>query len=196
MTRVTAALAVAGAVSLSLPPAIAGGRELPAPKGGPAAQVGVSDEFTVTRWAYTARLSPVRGWPSAHSRVRAYLHFSAPNGSREVYLVRSRWHDRSGTEWARIRLPGPRSREGWVRRTALGRLGISRSAIRIDRAAEELTLYEGGHKVLRTPVGVGAPGTPTPAGHFWIRRRYKVPKGKTFRLHGRIVPYSVYGPRI
>lgn len=196
MTHALASLAVAGTLLLTASPASAQARELPSPKGGPAGQVGLSDDFTVTRWAHAAKIVPVRAWPSSASSVRAYLHFSAPNGSREVYVVRSEWLDAEGRQWVRVRVPGPRPREGWVRRAALGRFGVSRSAIRIDRDRTVLTLYKRGRRVLRTPVGVGTPATPTPTGHFWIRGRFKVPKHKTFTLNGQTVPYSVYGPRI
>ena len=150
----------------------------------------------VTHWAHAAKIVPIRISPSSDSRVRAYLHFSAPSGTREVYVVRSRRRDPEGRQWIRVGIPGPRSREGWVRRAALGRFRVSRSAIRIDRDAQVLTLYRNGHRALRTRVGVGTPSTPTPRGHFWIRGRFKVPKDKSFRLNGQRVPYSVYGPRI
>jgi lipoprotein-anchoring transpeptidase ErfK/SrfK len=172
-------------------------KNLPAPKGGPAGQVGMSDEFTETHWAYAANNSPVRSRPSAHSKARFPLRLSAEDGSPEVYVVRSLWHAPNGSDWARIRIPArPKPLEGWVDRSALGRFGVSHDAIRINRESERLTLYKNGRPVLRTPVGVGAPGTPTPAGHFWVRERFHVPKNTNFLLNGRSIPYSVYGPDI
>ena len=43
----------------------------------------------------------------------------------------------------------------------------------VDRRRLRATLYEGGERVWRSRVGVGAPGTPTPKGRFYIRQRLR-----------------------
>ena len=53
----------------------------------------------------------------------------------------------------------------------------------VNRSALRITLFKRGRRRFRARVGVGAPGTPTPTGHFWIREK--------FRVSGN----SLYGPR-
>ena len=43
----------------------------------------------------------------------------------------------------------------------------------IDRGRFTATLYRAGRIIFRTRVGVGAPGTPTPAGQFYVRDRLR-----------------------
>jgi len=204
MPRLTAnkLLAIAG-VSLGLganTPAVAATEHvIPAPSGGPAGQVGMSDNFTETHWAYAADNKPVRSWPSRHSKARFPLHILAPNGDSEVYNVESTWKAPGGRQWVRIGIPAraghPKPTEGWVERSALHEFGVSHNAIRINRKLFRLTVYHDGQPVLHTRVGVGRPSMPTPAGHFWVRGRYNTPKGN-FQLDGRTVPYSVFGPKM
>lgn len=148
------------------------------PPGGPAGQVGLSNERTITRWAYPVATVQVRAWPSGGSRAIGPLRLHSGDGASEVYVVLASWRDGRGVEWARIRVPGrPRSRVGWVTRTALGSYGTSRNAIRINRRLLTLTGYRNGKVVLHAPVGVGKQGTPTPDGHYWIRDRFLLPPG-------------------
>jgi lipoprotein-anchoring transpeptidase ErfK/SrfK len=37
-----------------------------------------------------------------------------------------------------------------------------------------VTLYDHGHRAFQARVGVGKPSTPTPAGKFWIREKFRV----------------------
>jgi lipoprotein-anchoring transpeptidase ErfK/SrfK len=71
-----------------------------------------------------------------------------------------------------VRIPGrPNGRRGWVPRESLGGLHKVRTALTIDRRTLRATLRRNGRRVWTSRVGVGAPGTPTPAGRFWIRER-------------------------
>jgi len=45
------------------------------------------------------------------------------------------------------------------------------------------TLYRRGRPIWSAPVGIGKPSTPTPAGHFWIREKFRTPD-----------PGGLYGP--
>lgn len=172
-------------------------KELPVPKGGPAGQVGMSDEFTVTRSAYAANNWAVRNWPSENSKPKSILRLMAPDGMPEVYVVRSIWESPDGNEWARIRIPNKsKPTEGWVDREALGNFGVSHNAIRINRQLRRLTAYKDGRPVLRTPVGIGKPETPTPAGNFWVRNKSNVDEKSSFKLFGKDIPNIVYGPKM
>lgn len=194
-SRLLATIAVTASMLASSETAHA--KELPVPKGGPEGQVGMSDEFTETRWAYATDNTPVRKWPSENSKPKSILRLMAPDGLPEVYVVRSIWESPDGDEWARIRIPNKsKPTEGWVDREALGSFGISRSAIRINRQLRRLTAYKDGRPVLRTPVGIGKPETPTPAGDFWVRNKNNVDPKSSFKLFGRTIPNSVYGPKM
>ena len=77
-----------------------------------------------------------------------------------------------GATWMKIRVPGrPNGRTGWVRRDALGGLHKIHTALTINRRTLRATLTRKGRVIWSSRVGVGAPGTPTPAGRFWIRER-------------------------
>ncbi len=72
--------------------------------------------------------------------------------------------------WLAVALPQlPNNRFGWVDARSRGlRVSASHLSIRIDRARRSLELRAGRRLVLRTTVGVGAPGSPTPAGRFSV----------------------------
>jgi lipoprotein-anchoring transpeptidase ErfK/SrfK len=132
----------------------------------------LSNERTVTRWGSPAAIEAIRAAPSARSRAVGRLHWTTEDGYAEVYVVLERYVNATGTPWLKIRIPRrPNGAIGWVHAQALGRLTEVRDEIVIDRAAETLTLYRRGHRILRVPVGVGKPSTPTPPGHFWIREK-------------------------
>jgi L,D-transpeptidase catalytic domain len=157
MRRVVLVLAL-----LALPPAIA-----PAAR----ANVRLSNERTLSRWAHANLAAKVRVRPSARARSLARLRFQTEDGPPEVYpVLRSRRV--RGALWLQVRIPGrPNGRTGWVRREALSGLKIVRTALRVNRRTLRATLYDRGRKVWSSPIGVGKASTPTPAGRFWIRER-------------------------
>lgn len=72
--------------------------------------------------------------------------------------------------WLAVALPQlPNNHFGWIDAHSRGvRVSRSTLSIRIDRAHRSLELRAGRRLVLRTIVGVGAPGSPTPAGRFAV----------------------------
>jgi hypothetical protein len=83
--------------------------------------------------------------------------------------------------WVRVRLPmRPAGRTGWIRRARLSEYRTVRTALRIDRRRRLATLYRAGRRVWRAPVGVGKPGSPTPAGRFYIRERLVPRRGSLY----------------
>ena len=132
----------------------------------------LSNERTLTRWAHPVRLVPIRARPKWRSSRRAELRALTEDGVPEVYLALRSRRAAKGRVWIRVRIPGrPNGRAGWVRRDALGRLHVVRTALRIDRSRSRATLRRHGRTIWRSPIGHGAPGTPTPSGRFWIRER-------------------------
>jgi len=65
----------------------------------------------------------------------------------------------------------PNGSSGWIAARAV-RLYRVPALIVIDLATRTLRLYRSGRLVLRTPVGIGAPATPTPVGRFFVNERY------------------------
>ncbi len=166
-------LAFALLVALLLP-ASASARGAPAVKG----SVRLSDERTLTRWAHPEHKAPIRRLPAPHARRIAPTHRLTEDGFPEVYLVLRSWSDSHRHSWLEVRIPmRPNGRTGWVRRSALGPLYGVRTRLVVDRSKRRATLYKRGRQRWSAPVGIGAPGTPTPAGHFWIREKFKTRSG-------------------
>ena len=137
------------------------------------ADVRLSTERSVTRWAHANLLAKVRAKPSKRSRSIARLRWKTEDGPPEVYVVlRSR--RLRGATWMKIRVPGrPNGRTGWVRRDALGGLHTIHTALTIRQSTLTATLTRKGRVIWSSRVGMGAPGTPTPKGRFWIRERLR-----------------------
>lgn len=144
----------------------------------------LSDEKRVTRYANALLRSRVHTRPTKGSRTVARLRFQTEDGPLEVYLVLESRRDAHGRRWLRVRVPmRPNGRTGWVVREALGDLTVVKTKLRVNRATLRATLYRSGRKIWSSPIGVGTPATPTPAGRFWIRERLRNLGGGT-----------IYGP--
>ena len=128
--------------------------------------VRVSNERGRTYWSYVRRSVSVRARPDGRSRRTGTLRRRTYHGSVDVALVL----ELSGT-WTRVRYSGLGSRTGWVPTRALSRARLSTSWVVVNRRRKLLRAYQDGRQVLRARVGVGARGSPTPAGRFFIRER-------------------------
>jgi lipoprotein-anchoring transpeptidase ErfK/SrfK len=161
---IAAALVAAAPASAALRPAEATG---------PLRTERLSNETTLSRWANAATEAPVRTAPRRSARAIDRLHFWTEHGRPEVYLaLQSR--RAQGAAWVRVRVPGrPNGRTGWVPATALGALHTVSTRLVVDRGSAHATLYRSGTAIWRAPVGVGAPGTPTPGGRFYVRERLR-----------------------
>ena len=69
-----------------------------------------------------------------------------------------------------------------MRREALGPLRRVNTRLVVNRKRLRATLYRAGREIWSSRVGIGAPGTPTPRGSFYVRERLRVPPG------------TIYGP--
>jgi lipoprotein-anchoring transpeptidase ErfK/SrfK len=92
-----------------------------------------------------------------------------PESTTNLVLALGRTHDARGRLWIRARLPD--GRRGWITRASLGGYVVVRTRLVVDRARLTLTLLREGRAIFTAPIGIGAPGTPTPAGHFYVRNR-------------------------
>ena len=162
-------LAFALLVALALPASASAGSP-PAVKG----SVRLSNERTLTRWAHPVQRAPIRWRPAPRARQIVRTHPRTEDGFPEVYLVLRSWSDGKGHTWRELRIPGrPNGRTGWVRDSALGPLYRVRTRLVVDRRKLRATLYKRGRRLWSAPVGIGKRSTPTPAGHFWIREKFK-----------------------
>ena len=144
----------------------------------------LSDERTLTYWAHPVDRAPIRQRHAADAPSIVSTHLRTEDDFPEVYLVLRRWSDPNDRTWLKVRIPmRPNGKKGWVRETALGPLYHVRKRLVVDRSSQQATLYKRGRKIWSEPVGVGAPDTPTPAGNFWIREKFKTTD-----------PGSLYGP--
>jgi lipoprotein-anchoring transpeptidase ErfK/SrfK len=121
------------------------------------------------RWAQVLRPVAARSRPGG--KVAARLKMRTPEHTVNIVLVtRTAMH--RGRLWVRVRLPVlPNGTQGWVVRSALSGYTFVDTHLVVNRRNRRLTLWRDGRAILRAPVGIGAPGTPTPAGQFYIRDR-------------------------
>jgi lipoprotein-anchoring transpeptidase ErfK/SrfK len=148
-------------------PARAGAPDLPG-------SVKLSDERSFTRWAHADEILPIRESPKPSASEVAPLSLATEDGLPEVYMLLRSWTDETGRGWLQVRAPmRPRPRTGWVEATALGPSNLVLTQLVIDRRHLRATLYRAGRRVWRSPIGVGKPKTPTPAGRFWIREQIR-----------------------
>ena len=129
-------------------------------------------------WAPVRVRSVARVAPGTDARPIAALETLTPEGTSNLVLVLGREMAAGGT-WVRVRLPIlPNNSTGWVRRADLGGYHFVHTHLVIDVDRLTATLFDHGHVVFRTRVGVGAPATPTPVGEFYVRdklTRYRSP---------------------
>lgn len=138
----------------------------------------------IGRPRYTAVWAPVRvavlarGRP-AGGRVVARVGTRTPEGTTNIVRVLGRVVLPRRGLWIRVSLAVlPDGTTGWIPATALGGYGVVDTRLIIDRRRLTATLLRGGRPVFRAPIGIGAPGTPTPAGDFYVRdelTRYRSP---------------------
>lgn len=87
--------------------------------------------------------------------------------------------------WLEVALPvRPNGSTGWIRSAGVEQREVD-LAVHVDLSARRLVVTDGGVAVLETPVAVGADGTPTPKGTFFV-----VDKLDTGRADGPYGPYA------
>lgn len=153
------------------------------PPGVPAFTPGIPRRLGSTRhlshWAPVRRSAPAHTAPDPGAPVVATLLPTTPEGTRNIVAVLGRRTDRFGRPWVRVSLAVlPNGTTGWVARAALGGYGTVDTRLDVDLRRLRATLYRAGQAILDVPVAVGAPGTATPRGEFYVRNkltRYRSP---------------------
>jgi lipoprotein-anchoring transpeptidase ErfK/SrfK len=137
----------------------------------------------ISHYAFVERPVIARSSPARHARPVARLRLRTEDETDELVQVLGSVR-RRGREWRRIRLPVlPNNSTGWVPASALSSLRTVHTSLYVDRGRQLVVLYRDGTPIFRAQIGVGLPGTPTPAGHFYIRDKLTgFPRG------------TIYGP--
>jgi hypothetical protein len=169
---ITLSLAAAGGLAHAAP-ALADNPPLRAAEAsGPLGDERLSDERTLTRVGFPQRLTKIRSEPRKHARTIGRTRFYTEDRAPENYLVLQSKRDGGGHPWLQIRIPRrPNGAKGWVPAYTLGTLRVLRTALDIDKHTLKARLFKAGHEIWTSSVGIGAPGTPTPSGRFWVRER-------------------------
>jgi L,D-transpeptidase-like protein len=135
----------------------------------------LSNERTVTVWAYSESPGRIYAHPDTHAARVAKVRLYNADGFPEVYMLLSSYTDAEGLEWVHVRIPGrPNGRTGWMSRELLGSFHRTHWRIVVNRNEHRMRVYYSGRLLRVFPVGVGKPSTPTPTGHFWIDERFKL----------------------
>jgi lipoprotein-anchoring transpeptidase ErfK/SrfK len=192
LSIVGALVALGGAAGVT---AHAAGPPAALPPASPPDATQLSDERQETRWAYPIQRSVVRSRPSGQARSVARLRLLTEDNFPEVYLVLARWVDPQGRGWMKVRVPmRPNGRTGWVPQTALTQTTVVRTKLDIDRRRLRATLYDRGKVVFTARIGIGKAATPTPAGRFYIREKFKVRGAPVYGTHA--IGTSAYAPTL
>lgn len=135
--------------------------------------VPLTNAADVTRWAPVLRAIAARRAPGFGSAPVAWVGKRTPEGTANI-VVADRELERRGVLWVRVRLAIlPNGSEGWVPRGSLGGWSFVDTRLVIDQTRLTATLFRAGRAIFHAPVAVGGPGTPTPAGSFYVRDRLR-----------------------
>jgi hypothetical protein len=149
----------------------------PAGATGPLGNELLSNERTLTRYASARFEAPIYRFATPEAAKVGQLRFATEDGFPEVYLALRSTIDSQQRTWIQIRVPGrPNGRTGWVLERRLGDMRTVATFLHVRRGIDA-RLYRNGRVIWHAPVGTGAPRTPTPAGHFWIREKFRANGG-------------------
>jgi len=120
-------------------------------------------------WVATVRRAVnARVAPGYSRRTKAVVQPTAPFAGRLTRLMVTRSTERDGELWVEVLLPKrPNGSRGWIPADAVA-LASTPYRVEIVLRSRRLTLYRAGRRVMRIPVAIGAPGTPTPTGRFAV----------------------------
>jgi lipoprotein-anchoring transpeptidase ErfK/SrfK len=132
----------------------------------------LSNELDTSRWAFVTRANIAYSEPQAKGHKVRRLTTRTPDRTSELVVALAERKYNDGSIWVNVRLPMRGSgKTGWVRRGALGVYNVIHTRMVISRHKFTAKLYKNEKLVWSTRVGVGAKGTGTPSGKFYIRDR-------------------------
>jgi lipoprotein-anchoring transpeptidase ErfK/SrfK len=143
-------------------------------------------------WAAVVR-RPLEAYAAPRERVVARFGTLTVNGVPTVFGVLGKM--RCAQTWYRVQLPiRPNGATGWVRAADVTLAKVD-TRITVDLSAHRVALYRRGRVVLRTRAAVGAPGTPTPVGRFYVNQRL-VPLDRSGPFGPGAVGISAFSPTL
>jgi hypothetical protein len=146
----------------------------------------LSNELDTSRWAFVTRSTIAYSQPEAQGGKVRKLTTRTPDRTNELVLALVERKFNNGAIWVEVRLPmRGTGKTGWVRRGTLGTYNVIHTHLVISRNRFTATLYKNEKVIWSTRVGVGAKGTSTPTGNFYIRDRLI-----TNDSHGVYGPYA------
>jgi lipoprotein-anchoring transpeptidase ErfK/SrfK len=107
--------------------------------------------------------------PSLKARGAAHLWTNTGfSNRRAVYPVLQHRVLKNGREWLRVRtIRGRQNVKVWIPRWATRRVWLHYRVL-VDLSSRKAKVYRDGKLAKRFRIVVGAPGTPTPRGHFYV----------------------------
>ncbi len=165
MTRVFAAVAVVlGLAAVAGSPALAGGQAPIAPL----ANVDVVGSGPLAWGSVAVRRAPSRTAPV----ITTLRQFRPDFRLRAVLALSERMTHTGEPSWYRITIPGrPNGRTGWIPAAAANVSPVDRWLV-VYRGARKFELYVDGRLRRTGPVAIGARGTETPLGLFYVQSRF------------------------
>ena len=138
---------VAAALLAAIVPA--GAARAAGPTANPPGMTRLSDERTLSRWAYPNNHARVRSRPTGQARTVGTLHWLTEDNLPEIYLVLASWRDAHGNTWVKIRVPKrPNGVTGWVPRQRAAPVHDSRhlpGPQPLEPCRDALPRRQGGH---------------------------------------------------
>jgi hypothetical protein len=132
--------------------------------------VRLSNERSETWSAWVIREALVRDRPRMSARKVALLRTTTFHHSPELVVVIGSLTV-GKRHWLYVRYPGFDDRRGWIPEVAVVFNRMTDERLVLDRYRFRLRLLRGRKVLFSTRVGVGAVGSPTPAGRYYIRER-------------------------
>lgn len=163
----------------AIPPAApsAGAPSAPAPTCSPGEPEPLGDERRAFAFALTR---PAEARWSPDGAVRAVFETENVNGYPTVFGAVGVVYDGDcEPAWYRVQLPiRPNGAKGYVRADA-GELFSLRERIEVDLSERRVAVLRDGRPFLELTTAVGAPGTPTPTGRYYVNQKLSVddPRG-------------------
>jgi hypothetical protein len=115
----------------------------------------------------------VREAPSPSARRIGVLHEFRPDFRPTIVYALGKREGADGRLWYRVLLSKrPNGTTGWVRADGVDVQPV-RTEIRVRRGARKLEVTRDGRVVFETTVAVGAPGTETPLGRFYLMTEFR-----------------------
>ena len=115
---------------------------------------------------------PVRAQPNPRARVIKVMNQFRPDYRiQEVFAVKTQLGT-DGRSWYKISIPmRPNGTMGWIPAGTVT-LSPTVSEIHVHRVPRTIDLYWHGRHVWHGRVAIGAPGMPTPLGHYYVAARF------------------------